>query len=111
MVIGNIIANHRLLGQDAFIRETTVMAICSLLQNRPSCPTLKSVVLSRFKVGDFVSFSRSAVLSHFQNRLFCFIFEIGGFFSFKIGCFVLPPSRMGMREKTAEFRVRQNSRF
>ena len=56
MVIDNIIANYRLLGQDAFIRKTTLMAICSLLQKRPSCPTLKSAVLSRFKIGDFVSF-------------------------------------------------------
>ena len=91
MVIGNIIANYRLLGQDAFIRETTLMTICSLPQNRPSCPTLKSAVLSHFKIGDFVSFSRSAVLSHFRDRLFCLIFAIGGFVSFKIGCFVLPP--------------------
>ena len=50
------------------------MAICSLLQNRPSCPTLKS-----------------AILSHFRDQRFCLIFEIGGFVSFKILCFVLPP--------------------
>ena len=50
------------------------MAICSLLQNRPSCPTLKS-----------------AIMSHFRNRRFCPIFEIGGSVSFKISCFVLPP--------------------
>ena len=67
------------------------MAFCFLLQNRPSCPNLKSAVLSHFKIGDFVSFSKSAVLSHFRNRRFCLIFEIGGFVSFKIGCFVLPP--------------------
>ena len=44
----------------------------ALLQNRR--PTLKSAVLSRFR-----------------NRRFCLVFEIGGFVSFKIGCFVLPP--------------------
>ena len=32
--------------------------------------------------GGFVSFSKSAVLSHFRNRRFCLIFEIGGFVSF-----------------------------
>ena len=52
-----------------------------------------------FEIGDFVSFSKSAILSHFRNRRlshfrnrrFCLIFEIGGFVSFKIGCFVLAP--------------------
>ena len=34
IVIGNITANYRLLGQDAFISETILIAICSLLQNR-----------------------------------------------------------------------------
>ena len=76
------------------------MAICSLLQNRPSCPPLKSAVLSHFKIGDFVSFSRSAILSHFRDPRFCLIFEIGGFVSFKIGCFVLPPISSGT-EKNA----------
>ena len=68
-----------------------MMAVCSLSQNRPSCRTLKLAVLSHFKIGGFVSFSKSAVLSHFRNRRFCLIFKIGGFVSFKIGCFVLPP--------------------
>ena len=44
----------------------------------------------------FVSFSKSADLSHlksavlsrFRNARFCLVFEIGGFVSFKIGCFV-----------------------
>ena len=96
IVIGNIIANYRQLGQDAFIRETILMAMCSFLQNRPYCPTLKSAVLSHFIIGDFVSFSKSAILSHFRNRRFCLIFEIGGFVSFKIGCFVLPPGYCGI---------------
>ena len=74
IVIRNIIANYQQLGQDAFIRETILMAICSFfLQNRLYCPTLKSPVLSHFIIGDFVSFSKSAILSHFRNRRFCLI--------------------------------------
>ena len=67
LVIGSVIANYWLLGQDAFIRETILMAICSLLQNR-----------------EFIAL---------WNRRLCLIFEISGFVSFKIGCFVLPPPR------------------
>ena len=44
-------------------------------------------------MGDFVSSSKSAVLSRFQNRRFCLVFKIGCFVSFKIGGFVLPPPR------------------
>ena len=54
----------------------------------------KTAVLAHFKIGGFVSFSKSAVLSHFQNRPFCLTFKIGGFGSFKIGCFVLPPNTL-----------------
>ena len=74
LVIGNIFAKYQYLGQDAFIRETTLIVICSLLQNPRFCPTLKS-----------------AVLSHLRNPRFFLIFEIRGFFSFKIDCFVLHP--------------------
>ena len=74
LVIGNIIANYRSLGQDIFIRETILMTACSFLQNRRFCLTLKS-----------------AIFTHFRNRRFCLIFEIGGFVAFKISCFVLPP--------------------
>ena len=52
------------------LSETILMQFV-LSQNRPFCPTLKS-----------------AVLSHFRNRRFCPIFEIGGFVSFEIGDFV-----------------------
>ena len=38
-----------------------------------------------------LSFHRSAVLSHFEKRRFRLIIEIGGFVSFKYGCFVLLP--------------------
>ena len=48
------------------MREAILMALCSFLQNRRFCPNLEPAVLS--------------------------LFEIGGFVSFKIGCFVLPPS-------------------
>ena len=34
------------------------------------------------KIGGFVSFTKSAVLSHFRNRRFRLIFGIGGFVSF-----------------------------
>ena len=47
------------------------------------------------------SFRKSAVLSHFRNRRFCLIFEIGGTVSFKIGCFVLPPSAVILRSADA----------
>ena len=74
IVIGNIIANYRCLGQDIFlIRETVLMAICSLSQNRGFCLFSKSAVLSLFKLGDFVSFSKSPVLFRFQNCRFCLI--------------------------------------
>ena len=48
------------------------------------------VVLSHFKIGGFVSFSKSVVSSPFRNRRFCLVFKINGFVSFKIGYFVLP---------------------
>ena len=60
----------------------------------------KSAVLSHFRnrrfylifeIGGFVSFSESAVLSHFRNRRFCPISKISDFVSFKIGSLVLPP--------------------
>ena len=71
LVSGNIIANYRCLGQDAFLKETILIALCSLLQNRRFRPTLES-----------------AVLSHFGNRRFGLILEIGGFVSVKIAGFV-----------------------
>ena len=37
-LIGNIIANYRSIGQDAFIRETILTAVCPQLQNRRFCP-------------------------------------------------------------------------
>ena len=49
------------------------ITVCSLIQNRQFSPT-----------------SKLAVLSHFRNRLICLVSKIGGFVSFKIGCFVLP---------------------
>ena len=61
----------------------------------------KSAVLSHFKIGGFVSLSKSAILSRFQNRRFCPVFKIGDFVSFsksavlshsKIGGFVSHPS-------------------
>ena len=39
--------------------------------NRRFSPTLKSAVLSHFKIGGFVSISKLAILSRFPNRLFC----------------------------------------
>ena len=60
----------------------------------------KSAVLSHFKIGDFVSFWKSAILSRFQNRRFCPVFKIGDFVPFsksavlshsKIGGFVSHP--------------------
>ena len=59
------IVNYQYLSPDAFIRETILKAVKFLL-----------------KIGGFVSFLKLAV--YFLK------FEIGGFVSFKIGCFVVP---------------------
>ena len=82
-MIGNIIAIYRYLGQDAFISETILIAICSLLQNRRFCLI--------FGIGGFVSFSISADLSHFRNRRICPVSRNGDFVSNEIGSSILPP--------------------
>ena len=61
-----------------FFQRNSFEAVCFLLQNRRFCPTLKSAVLSHFrnrrfclifKIGGFVSFSKSAVLSHLKSAV------------------------------------------
>ena len=55
IVIGNIIANHQKLDQNAFIRETNLMAVCSILQNRRFCLNFG------IGIGSFVPYPKSAV--------------------------------------------------
>ena len=44
------------------------MVLCSLLQNRWFCPTLKSAVLSQFKIGCFVPLPLPPILKSFFTR-------------------------------------------
>ena len=45
LVIGNIIGNYRYLCQEAFIRETILMAVCSNSSNRRFCLTLEKTAV------------------------------------------------------------------
>ena len=70
-MFGDIIANYGWLGQDAFISETILIAICSLLQNRRFCPVSKIGDLVSFKIGSFVlpPYLAIPVISTNYNRI------------------------------------------
>ena len=60
IVFGNIFAECWSLGLESFNKETSLTAVCTLLQPRRFCPFLKSPIFSQFNIDGIVSFLKSS---------------------------------------------------